>query len=476
MAVRVKMDWLLFWTVLGLTSLGLVMVYSSSSLYAELKRKERTEAAKPGAIENGIAAEAGLQPVATDPRPGDAPEQPGPAPWSRRRYAAALVGIAAMAFLTHRYAVGSLAISWLAVGACAALALQVLAYWMDVDKTPHYAFLLRQAGAAMVGFLALMFFSQRDYRTLQSAKWAFTGLAVVIFLLMVAFFADPKFHRWIDFGVSIQPSEFAKPALIVFLAWFVTERSGAINHPHTIRPVALALVVLAGGVVAGDFGTAVVLVVTTAAVFYLAGLNRRYTLAAIGVGTLLLSIAIVAKPFRLLRVLTFVDPRCETICKYETGRKIWEYAESKSPVKDGAYQAIQSKIAIGAGGVLGRGLMQSRQKLLFLPEAHTDFIYAIVAEELGLWGATVILAGFVIILWRGYRLYLTAGDEFGRYLAVGVTTTLVFQALLNMSVVLDLGPTKGIPLPLISFGGGSMLSSMICLGLLLSVSQRAAHS
>jgi len=468
-AVRVKMDWLLFWTVLGLTSLGLVMVYSSSSLYAELKRKERVE-------------EGGRPPTAAGPADavlvpaGNPPTKPGRAPWSRRRYAAAAVGVAALAFLAHRYATGSIPLAWLAAGAAAVCALQVLAYWMDADRTPHYSFLLRQSGAAIVGFLALMFFSQRDYRTWQSARWAFGGLGVVIFLLGVAYRVDKYFHRWIDIGVSIQPSEFAKPALIVFLAWFVTKRSGAINHPHTILPAALALIMLAGGVVVGDFGMTVVLVVTTAAVFYMAGLNRRYILAALGIGSLLLAVAIVAVPYRLLRVLTYVDPKCETICQYERGRMIWEYAESGSRVKDGAYQTIQSTIAIGAGGVMGRGLMQSRQKLLFLPEAHTDFIFAIVAEELGLWGATLVLAGFVIIMWRGYRLYLTAGDEFGRYLAVGATTTLVFQALLNMSVVLDLGPTKGIPLPLISFGGGSMVSTMICLGLLLSVGQRAAHS
>jgi cell division protein FtsW len=110
---------------------------------------------------------------------------------------------------------------------------------------------------------------------------------------------------------------------------------------------------------------------------------------------------------------------------------------------------------------------------LFLPEAHTDFIYAIVGEELGLWGAGLVLAGFMVVLWRGYRLWWTAPDDFGRYIALGVTTALVFQALLNISVVLDLGPTKGIPLPLISYGGSSLLSSMVCLGMLLSVSERS---
>ncbi len=130
---------------------------------------------------------------------------------------------------------------------------------------------------------------------------------------------------------------------------------------------------------------------------------------------------------------------------------------------------------MGTGGALGVGLMQGRQKLLYLPEAHTDFIYAVVGEELGFLGCTALLAGFLTILWRGFRLYIYAADPFGRYLALAVTTSVVFQALINMSVVLDMGPTKGIPLPMISYGGSSLLSTLISLGLLLSVSERSTE-
>jgi cell division protein FtsW len=126
---------------------------------------------------------------------------------------------------------------------------------------------------------------------------------------------------------------------------------------------------------------------------------------------------------------------------------------------------------VGTGGVLGVGLMQSRQKLMFLPEAHTDFIYAIVGEELGLWGSAAVLFGYVVLLWRGARLFLLARDDFGKYLALGVTVSIILQALINITVVLDMAPTKGFPLPMISFGGSSLLSTLASLGMLLSVSE-----
>jgi len=340
----------------------------------------------------------------------------------------------------------------------------------------HYYFVLRQASAAALAFLLLMLMSRHDYRRLRSPQWAFAGLGVIIFLLIAVFVVDSEHHRWFRLPLfSVQPSEFAKPALIVFLAWFVTRRREAINSPHTVWPAAIALVGLAGAVVIADLGTAIVLVATTAAIFYLAGLNRRYTLIAFGACLLFLSVAVVWKPYRLKRLIDFIDPDYKVLI-YINPSKSWLAHANTATVQDTGHHAEMSKIAIGAGGMLGLGLMQGKQKLLYLPEAHTDFIYAIVAEELGFLGAVLLLAGFLIILYRGYQLYFKASDEFGRYLAVGVTTSIVFQALLNMSIVLDLGPTKGIPLPLISYGGSSLVSSAISLGLLLSVSERVNES
>jgi cell division protein FtsW len=145
--------------------------------------------------------------------------------------------------------------------------------------------------------------------------------------------------------------------------------------------------------------------------------------------------------------------------------------ESSPTVRDSNYQPRQSTIAVGSGGVLGAGLTNGRQKLMFLPEPHTDFIYATVGEELGLWGSTAVIVGFLVILWRGARLFVLARDDFGKYLALGVTVAIVVQALINISVALEMVPTKGFPLPMISFGGSSLLSTLTCLGMLLSVGE-----
>jgi cell division protein FtsW len=149
------------------------------------------------------------------------------------------------------------------------------------------------------------------------------------------------------------------------------------------------------------------------------------------------------------------------------------YIGNSNTTRDPGYQIRQAKIAIGSGGALGLGLMQSRQKLLFLPEAHNDTIYAVIGEELGLWGASAVLAGYFVIFWRGFRLFWMAREDFGRFLALGISISLLVQALINISVVLGMGPAKGIPLPLISYGGSSLLSTLISLGILLSVSEDA---
>ena len=333
-------------------------------------------------------------------------------------------------------------------------------------------FLMRQLFWAVLAFAALMYFKRRDYRTLKSPAWAFASLGFVLMMLVAVYFLDARAHRWIRlFGLSLQPSEFAKPALAVFLAYFVAQRSRAINSKHTLLPAALAVVMLTFMVVVADLGTAIVLVSMAMVIFFVAGLEPRYIAILVGAGLLCAAAAIAVKPYRLGRVLAYVDPEQKILQRFDTGGKFQKYMQSASAVRDPSYQVRQSKLAVGAGGVLGVGLMQGKQKMLYLPEAHTDFIYAVVGEELGLWGALALLAGFLVILWRGLRLFFRVPDEFGRYLALGVTAAVVIQALINMSVVLDLAPTKGIPLPMISSGGSSLLSTLASLGMLLSISE-----
>ena len=365
--------------------------------------------------------------------------------------------------------------------ACAGLVMVYSASSVVAELNPHINSSFYYAGHqlvwAAVSFVALMFFKRRDYRMLQSPGWAFGSLGMVLFLQLLVFFLDSKTHRWFRLqGVgTLQPSEFAKPALIIFFAYFVTQKREAINSRRTIAAAALALAVLAATVGLGDLGTAIVLIVPAAVVFYVAGLERKFVVAALAVGALVAVGFVASKPYRMARMVGFFDPDYKYIDLVDPDGRVKKYISQSVTTRDAGYQVRQSKIAIGSGGVLGLGLMQGKQKILYLPEAHTDFIYAVVGEELGLWGCGAILMGFLVILWRGMQLYWVANDDFGRYLALGVTSSIVIQALINMSVVLGMGPTKGIPLPMISAGGSSLMSTLICLGMLLSVSEHSGY-
>jgi len=341
------------------------------------------------------------------------------------------------------------------------------------NKPPYY-FLLMQLGWAVAGFIALMLLRRFDYRKLRRPEYAFGPLAVVLFLLPVAYFVDPR-HRWIPLGIgNLQPSELAKPAMVIFLAYFLTWRQAAINNTRfTLWPAAMLLGVLFLLVAIADLGTAVVLAFTAVIMFYVAGLDRRFLMTAGSLAIICIGIAIVAKPYRLRRVVEMADPTYELVDKYDISGKIKSYIYSSASVSDTGYQARQAKIAHGSGGVFGLGLMHGRQKHFYLPESHTDFIYAVIGEELGLWGAGAVLFGYFVIIWRGIRIFLLTPDDFGRMLALGLTIAIGFQALMNITVVLGLGPTKGIPLPMISYGGSSLMATLASLGILLNVSENA---
>jgi cell division protein FtsW len=274
-------------------------------------------------------------------------------------------------------------------------------------------------------------------------------------------------------ALSLQPSELAKPALALFLAFFLSRRLGAINDRHTLLPIALCIGFIALVVASADLGTAVVLVAMTVGVIFVAGLETRRMVSAALLLIPLCGAAILMKPYRLARAIDFIDKNHTLINKLDPNGHLLAYAKKTASTSDPGYQQRQAKIAVGSGGVTGVGLMESRQKLLYLPEAETDFIYAVVGEETGFLGASLLIVGFLIVLWRGIRAYMAAADEFGRYLALAVTICVVVQALINVSVVLDLLPNKGIPLPFISYGGSSLLSTLLLMGILLSVSEHA---
>ncbi len=294
----------------------------------------------------------------------------------------------------------------------------------------------------------------------------------MVLLLLVVYLTDSGSHRWLRAGpLSLQPSELAKPALALFLAFFLCRRMGAVNDRSTLGPIAISISAMALFVALADLGTAVVLVITTFIVIFVAGVDLRY-LAVCGVLGLFLGLGFIAmKPYRLSRVIDFVDKDHKILNHFDPGGHVLAYAHKTASTSDPGYQQLQARIALGSGGVLGAGLMESKQKMLYLPEAHTDFIYAVVGEETGFFGAAALLVGFVVVLWRGLRVSLRAQDNFGRYLALSITVCVVVQALINMSVVLDLIPNKGIPLPFISNGGSSLLSTLLLMGMLLSVSE-----
>jgi cell division protein FtsW len=335
-------------------------------------------------------------------------------------------------------------------------------------------FVLRQSMWMAPSLLVMMFLKRTHYRNLQNSTVAFAAIGLVLMLLGLVFFVDSAHHRWLRMGpLGLQPSELAKPALVVFLAHFVAWRAPAINTRYTLYPAALAtgLVILA--VVVADLGTAVVLGVTATVVFFVAGLQWRFCAIAAGCAVIGLVFFIALKPYRLARIAGYLDPGSKLISQIDPGGHIEQYMHQSLTSRDTSYQLEQSKIAVGTGGVVGAGLMQGKQKLLYLPEAHTDFIYAVVSEELGLVGSVGLLLAFVLILWRGLRAAMRMPDDFGRYLALGITTVVVVQGLMNISVVLGMMPTKGIPLPMISSGGSSLLSTLASLGILMNVSEHA---
>jgi cell division protein FtsW len=350
----------------------------------------------------------------------------------------------------------------------------------EVDARYHstWHFVSRQAAWAIVAVAVMMALKRTPYTKLKNPAVALSVISISLLLLVAVLVMDPANHRWLRLGwgpLGVQPSEMAKPALVIFLSFFVTWRARAINNPrYTLIPAALAVGFVILLVVVADLGTAIVLAAAAALVFFVAGLEMRYC-AIVGVLAMIgLAYFICAKPYRLGRVIRFFDPQFTTIAKIDKSGALKSRLEESLTTRDTNYQLEQSQIAVGVGGVTGLGLMNGRQKLLYLPEAHKDFIYAVAGEELGMIGTAGLLVGFLIIFWRGLRTAVRMKhDDFGRYLALGLTVVVVVQGFIHMSVVLGMMPTKGIPLPMISYGGSSLLSTMASLGMLMNVSEHA---
>jgi cell division protein FtsW len=320
-------------------------------------------------------------------------------------------------------------------------------------------FLVKQGMWAALGLPMLWFLMKVDYRTYREPVFIWSCLGLIALALVAVLFSAPvnNARRWFGMaGIGVQPSEFAKLAAIIFIAAILERRMHRIDEvTYSLLPIGIVVAALVGLILLEpDFGTSMSLILIAAAMVFTAGLHYRYIVGALLAALPAVYIVAMGASYRRRRLLAFLNP--------------WD-----DPLGDG-FQVIQSLIAVGTGGVWGRGLMNGVQKLFYLPEPHTDFIYAVISEELGLVGATAVILCFGIITWRGMRAALRAPDSFGAFLAVGLTTMIAVQALVNISVVLGLMPTKGIPLPFVSQGGSSLLVNLIGMGILLNVSQHAS--
>jgi cell division protein FtsW len=324
-----------------------------------------------------------------------------------------------------------------------------------------YLFVTKQMMWAVLGLAVLSIVMKIDYRTYRNETLVWTLVGGVGLLLIAVLFSPPinGSRRWFSIGpLGIQPSELAKIVAIVFTAAVLERRMHRVNElKYSLLPIAIVIGALVGLIlIEPDLGTAILLVAVIGLMVFVAGISYRYIFGTVILALPALYVLVWSAEYRRRRLLAFLDPWAD-------------------PLGDG-FQVIQSMIAIGTGGVTGKGLMAGVQKLFYLPEPHTDFIFAVLSEELGLVGATVIVACFCVIAWRGLRAATYAPDPFGSFLALGLTMMIVLQAFVNISVVMGLLPTKGITLPLVSSGGSSLLVNLLAMGVLLNVSQHAHMS
>jgi cell division protein FtsW len=290
-------------------------------------------------------------------------------------------------------------------------------------------------------------------------KWAYPMLITAVLMLVAVLVVGARINgarRWFHVGgISFQPAELAKLALVIYLAQSLAKKAEKVRSftvgfvPHMVVCGLMMVLLLKQP----DLGTAVILGMATLLLLFVAGAKISYIFIAFLVAAPVVYQAIVGTPWRLRRMLAYLDP--------------WQYRY------DVGYQITESLISIGSGGLRGLGLGDGKQKLFFLPEAHTDYIMAIVGEELGLVGLCAIALVFGVLVWRGARASLRARDAFGCYLGFGITAMFGLQAVVNLGVVLGALPTKGLPLPFVSFGGSTLVVDLFAMGILLNISRAA---
>lgn len=322
-----------------------------------------------------------------------------------------------------------------------------------------FYFLKRQGLFALVGFSIMALIMHIDYRNLR--RLSVPLLFGCVFLLAAVFLPGVSSHaggasRWIRFaGVSIQPSELAKLGLVLYMAHSLAKKKEKIKSfrlgfiPYMVILALLLFLLL----LQPDLGGAITLGAVAMLMLFVAGTRLSYFVSAIILAMPFLYFLVMNVDYRRRRILAFLNP--------------WD-----DPTNTG-FQIIQSWIAFGTGGLFGNGLGEGKQKLFYLPEAHTDFIFSVIGEELGFAGVLIITAMFLVLVLRGIRAALAAPDDFGKYLAFGVSLLIGLEAFVNFAVVMGMLPTKGLALPFLSYGGTSLVTTLMGVGVLLSVSRQS---
>ncbi|TAJ29502.1 MAG: putative lipid II flippase FtsW [Nitrospirae bacterium] len=318
-------------------------------------------------------------------------------------------------------------------------------------------FLKRHLAWLAFGFLLLQAASRLDYTVWRKMALPILGLTVVLLILVLI----PSLgvvvkgaRRWLRLGpISVQPAEMVKLVVVLYLAAYLTRKEGRVTEfAAGFLPPLLIVGVLAGLVLLQpDLGTVVVIGLVTLGLLFLAGARLLHLFGLVPIVVPAVAVLIWKSPYRLQRLMTFLDPM-------------------KDPSGAG-FQVNQSFLAFGSGGLFGVGLGEGEQKLFFLPEAHTDFVLALAGEELGLVGTSAIMVLFALLVLKGFQIASRAREPFGRHLALGITLLLGLQALINAGVVTGMLPTKGLTLPLVSYGGSSLMVNLLAIGILLSISR-----
>lgn len=357
----------------------------------------------------------------------------------------------------------------LLVGATVFLTLAGLIMVLSASSVSAYAqygssfvFFLRQAAYAVVGSLAMLLTSRMRYQAWQRLALPFLGLTLVLLALVLHPTSGVTAYgasRWLALGsVTIQPSELAKLALVVFSATVLSRKWNRLDDLGHLAIPLVPVTVLVGGLVMfqPDLGTTVILAGTVFLLLFAAGVRMRYLVTTAIAGAAIGFALIMSEGYRRARFLSFLHP--------------WADARSSG------YQLVQSLIALGSGGWFGVGLGASRQKWMYVPNAHTDFIFSILGEELGLLGELVVLVAFVVLIYAGIRVATRAPDAFGRLLAAGIVSWFGLQTVVNLGAVTGLLPITGVPLPLLSYGGSSLVVSLAAVGILVNVARAPVRS